>query len=100
MMTKIKNINKIFIAISILFLILAIHPIFSSGIWTGSDWEVHAYRLSGVNYQISNHQFPLIFDFWSSNQQGYAWSLFYPPLTTYLMALTYPIYALGISDLG
>lgn len=99
MMTKIKNINKIFIAISILFLILAIHPIFSSGIWTGSDWEVHAYRLSGVNYQISNHQFPLIFDFWSSNQQGYAWSLFYPPLTTYLMALTYPIYALGISDL-
>lgn len=61
MMTKIKNINKIFIAISILFLILAIHPIFSSGIWTGSDWEVHAYRLSGVNYQISNHQFPLIF---------------------------------------
>lgn len=84
------------VAISLLVVLL---PIFIGGIWSGHDWKPHALRLASLNSQITHGQFPFTFDFWTNGQFGYAWSLFYPPLTSFMMLISYPLYFVTGSDI-
>src|SRR5476651_2144044 len=65
------------------------------GIWFGHDRVAHFQRMISLNNELANHQFPPLFDYWSSGQFGYSWQLFYPPLTSFVFliakALTFNI---------
>ncbi len=71
----------------LIFFIFILFSIFlfammKEGIWFGHDRVAHFQRMISLNNELANHQFPPLFDYWSSGQFGYSWQLFYPPLTS------------------
>ena len=80
-MEKLKQ-NKIicYIVIIIVAMILNI-PLINSGIDTGHDGDFHISRTIGTIEQIQNRESPFIISRYSNNL-GFAWNLFYPPIST------------------
>ncbi|NMP29195.1 YfhO family protein [Rahnella sp. SAP-1] len=66
-----------FVTLIILFI-----PMMHHNLWSSDDWDVHLLRMQALNQQLDHQQFPPLFDYWSSNQRGFSWGSFYPPLTT------------------
>lgn len=56
-------------------------PLFNSGIHTGHDGDFHISRTIGTIEQLLNGNSPFVISRFS-NYLGFAWNLFYPPLTT------------------
>lgn len=56
-------------------------PLFQFGVHTGHDGDYHISRTLGTIEQITNGTSPFIISRFSNNL-GYGWNLFYPPLST------------------
>lgn len=79
---KKEKLNKVlpYFIILIVALLLSV-PLMQKGIHTGDDGEFHISRTIGTIEQLKNHESPLIVSRFS-NKLGFAWNLFYPPVTT------------------
>lgn len=85
----IKNIkiNPIFYYILIaVFALLICMPLFQSGVHTGHDGDFHISRTIGTIEQIEEGNSPFIVSRFSNNL-GFGWNLFYPPVNTALNVL-------------
>lgn len=91
------NKKTVYLILSLLFIFVFIYPTLTGGIWLGHDMSAHISRLMAVNQEINHHQFPFLFDFFNKNQYGYSWNIYYPPLTAFIFAATYPTHLLGLS---
>ena len=80
-MKKLKNKNFINYIIILLFSLVMCIPLFQSGIHTGHDGDFHISRTIGTLEQLSNGNSPFIVSRFSNNL-GFAWNLFYPPVST------------------
>ena len=82
-MEKIKKIinNKIQYIIIAIVAVAISFPLFQNGISTGHDGDFHISRTIGTIEQINNSESPFVISRFSRNL-GYAWNLFYPPITT------------------
>lgn len=87
-MKKIKEIvsNKIQYIIIFIIALLMCLPLFQKGIATGHDGDFHIARTIGTVEQIYNFESPFVISRFSRNL-GYAWNLFYPPVTTIINIL-------------
>ena len=61
-------------------------PLFKNGIHTGDDGDFHISRALGTLEQIRNGNSPLVISRFSNNL-GFGWNLFYPPISTYSIVL-------------
>lgn len=61
-------------------------PLFKNGIHTGDDGDFHISRALGTLEQIRNGNSPLVISRFSNNL-GFGWKLFYPPISTYSIVL-------------
>lgn len=77
------------ILIFFIFLIIGVllFTIMKDGIWFGHDRVAHFQRMISLNNELTHHQYPPLFDYWSPGQFGYSWQLFYPPLTSLLFLI-------------
>lgn len=80
-MEKLKENKKIFYIIIIIVAIAMSIPLLNSGIDTGHDGDFHISRTIGTIEQILNGKSPFIISRYSNNL-GFAWNLFYPPIST------------------
>ena len=74
-----------YIIIFITAIIMCI-PLFKNGIHTGDDGDFHISRAFGTLEQIKNGNSPFIISRFSNNL-GFGWNLFYPPISTYITVL-------------
>lgn len=82
-LNKIKNKPIIYyIIITIVSLVICI-PLFQSGIHTGHDGDFHISRTLGTIEQIFNGESPYVVSRFSNNL-GFGWNLFYPPVSTFM----------------
>lgn len=79
-MKKSKKKIIYYILILITAIIMCI-PLFKNGIHTGDDGDFHISRAIGTIEQIKNGNSPFIISRFSNNL-GFAWNLFYPPIST------------------
>lgn len=91
--------NTPFYIVSFIAILVFIYPCLKGGLWLGHDVGAHFSRLLAVNEEIKHGQFPMLFDFFNDNQFGYAWNIYYPPLSSYIFAFTYPIKLFGGTEL-
>ena len=78
-----KITRKKFICYSIILItsIIMCIPLFQNGIHTGHDGEFHISRVFGTVEQIINGNSPFVISRFSNNL-GFGWNLFYPPIST------------------
>lgn len=83
-----KILNKKFICYFIIFStsILMCIPLFNSGFHTGNDGEFHISRVFGTIEQIKNGNSHFVISRFSNNL-GFGWNLFYPPIFTFVTIL-------------
>lgn len=81
-----SKIPFLFILVILSFIAISI-PVFKLDMWLGHDVSAHYQRALSVNAELSNYQIPPTFDFFNNGKLGYAWNLFYPPLTSILFSL-------------
>ena len=91
------NKKTAFYLVALISVYVFIYPALKSGIWLGHDISAHISRLMATNSEIQNGQYPFLFDFFNKYQFGYSWNIYYPPLSSFIFAATYPLHALGAS---
>ena len=84
-MKRLKEILKsktflCYLFIIIVALVMSI-PLFQAGIHTGHDGDFHISRTIGTMEEIEHGNSPLVISRFSRNL-GFAWNLFYPPVST------------------
>ena len=78
-----KSTRKKFICYFLIIItsIIMCIPLFQNGIHTGHDGEFHISRVFGTIEQIINGNSPFVISRFSNNL-GFGWNLFYPPVST------------------
>ena len=94
-MKKEQQISFIFLLTSFLIII---YPILKGGIWIGHDISAHVDRANAINAEIEHFQLVAGFDFFNAGRLGYAWGLFYPPVSA-LLILVSKVLTLGMAGI-
>lgn len=79
--------NKKYLALLIIFIILALCPLLFKGIFLGHDITFHLSRIEGITEGIKNGTFPVLIYPGYLNNYGYASGIFYPDFFLYLPAI-------------
>lgn len=61
-------------------------PLFQDGMYSSHDGEFHTSRALGTIEQLQNGESPFIIERFS-NELGFAWNLFYPPVSTVITSV-------------
>lgn len=80
-MKKITRKNFICYSIILITSIIMCIPLFQNGFHTGHDGEFHISRAFGTIEQLKNGNSPFVISRFSNNL-GFGWNLFYPPIST------------------
>lgn len=80
-MKKLKLENTLHYLILIIVAIIMSIPLFQAGIHTGHDGDFHISRTIGTIEQLTHGNSPFIISRFSNNL-GFGWNLFYPPVST------------------
>lgn len=83
---KIKSENMTYYIFIVILGILLSAPLFR-GYIDGHDSIFHITRTMGTSIALKEGQFPPLVTWNFANGFGYAWNVFYPPLTNYLMII-------------
>lgn len=84
--TKLKAIDSNYILILITSILLC-SPLYVDGLFKGHDLDIHIYRIIGTVKALLEFQFPPLLSPDFSGGFGYAWNIFYAPLSAYIPAI-------------
>ncbi|MBN7120349.1 hypothetical protein BSU01_01270 [Erwinia billingiae] len=77
-------------------MVILTFTIFKGGLWSGHDISAHIDRTMAINKELLNLQLVPGFDFFNNNRFGYAWGVFYPPASSFIIALS-KVVTLGLA---
>ena len=80
---NIKNKSYLYYLIILIVALIMCAPLFQEGIHTGHDGDFHISRTIGTIEELQNGNSPFIVSRFSNNL-GFGWNLFYPPINTAL----------------